>query len=422
MECFVDLAKFFEKNPAVLARFVKSRNSNRISASTVSHTRAQNPCRYPSGSRASRLELARKPFTGALLASSGGRLLFSGGAACVGSRAAAQTGRPLRAATLWLATIWFLPVAGPDSVSRARIQPHPAVTPFRWGEPVEAFALFRSILGESRSSEVEHLKMLAGVIGRVVARPLTTGNEVQPLLNGDEAFPAMVSAIEAAKTSVSLATYIFDADTSGERFVAALGDAVKRGVMVRVLVDAAGSRYSWPSIFKKLNQAQVPSAKFLPSSLLKPWRVATINLRNHRKILVIDGETAPPRLPGGMNMAPAQGNVLARNPKHPVQDLHFRLRGPIVGTLQEVFANDWMFTTGEALPKVPWFPELKECGKIIARTITDGPDADYDKLRWTLIAALGRSAKVGADCNAVFFTGRDPDQGAESRGLAWRSR
>src|SRR5271157_2475358 len=110
---------------------------------------------------------------------------------------------------------------------------------------------------------------------------------MQPLVNGDEAFPAMLAAIDAARKSISLASYIFDNDASGKQFAAALGRAVQRGVAVRVLVDAAGSRYSWPPILHQLKHLRIPCAKFLPTSVFTPWRVATINLRNHRKILVV---------------------------------------------------------------------------------------------------------------------------------------
>jgi cardiolipin synthase len=161
---------------------------------------------------------------------------------------------------------------------------------------------------------------------------------------------------------------------------------VKRGVAVRVLIDAAGTRYSWPPITYKLKHAQVPFAKFLPASLLTPWRVATINLRNHRKILVVDGQTA---FTGGMNIR--HGNVLADQPGSPVRDLHFRVAGPVVTQLQDAFANDWAFTTGEILDGKIWFPKLQESGSVIARVITDGPDADYDKLRLTLLAALAEA-------------------------------
>ncbi len=293
--------------------------------------------------------------------------------------------RDSRAATLWLGVIWLLPVLGPIlylalGFNRIRRRALSLGVHKTISRPIP------DNLGEPQPLGAEHLQMLARVVGRVVAQPLTPGNQIQPLVNGDEAFPAMLAAIESARTSISLATYIFDNDPSGEQFVQALGRAVARGVTVRVLIDAAGARYSWPSIAHQLRHARVPFATFLPSSLLAPWRVATINLRNHRKILVVDGQTG---FTGGINLR--HGNVLADQPKHPVQDLHFRVAGPVVTRLQEAFANDWAFVTGETLADDRWFPELKECGNVIARVITDGPDADYDKLRWTLLAALAEA-------------------------------
>jgi cardiolipin synthase A/B len=145
-------------------------------------------------------------------------------------------------------------------------------------------------------------------------------------------------------------------------------------------------RYSWPSIVHRLRHERVPFARFLPSSLLAPWRVATINLRNHRKLLILDGRLA---FTGGINIR--DGNLLASQPRNPVQDLHFRAEGPVVTQLQEAFANDWEFTTGEALMGAEWFPELAKCGTVVARAIVDGPDADFDKLRWTLLAALAEA-------------------------------
>ena len=124
----------------------------------------------------------------------------------------------------------------------------------------------------------------------------------------------------------------------------------------------------------------------MPASIFTPWRVATINLRDHRKSLVVDGQIG---FTGGMNIR--HGNVLADKPKSPVQDLHFRVEGPVVTELQEAFANDWAFTTQEILDGEIWFPELKESGNVIARVIPDGPDADFENARWTLLAALAEA-------------------------------
>jgi cardiolipin synthase len=88
-----------------------------------------------------------------------------------------------------------------------------------------------------------------------------------------------------------------------------------------------------------------------------------------------------------------QGSVLASNPKHPTKDLHFRVIGPVVAQLQEAFARDWAFTTGERLVGGLWFPELEPAGETLARGITDGPDRDIDKLHWVFLAAVGAARR-----------------------------
>jgi len=306
-------------------------------------------------------------------------------AAILASAHALLNKRDSRAATLWLGIIWFLPALGPLlylalGVNRIRRRAIHLAVHNSFSRPVP------EDLGEPEHDGAEHLKHIARVVSRFASQPLTTGNRIEPLVNGDAAFPAMLVAIEAAQKSITLVTYIFDNDATGEQFIAALTRAVQRGAAVRVLVDAAGTRYSWPPITHKLKHAGIPFAKFLPSSLLTPWRVATINLRNHRKALIVDGQIA---FTGGMNIR--HGNVLANRPKSPVQDLHFLVAGPVVTELQEAFANDWTFTTGEVLDGDLWFSETTEVGDVIARVIPDGPDADYDNLRLTLLAALAEA-------------------------------
>ena len=306
-------------------------------------------------------------------------------AALLASAHALLNKRDSRAATLWLGIIWFLPLLGPIfylalGVNRIR----------RRAVKLGVHKTFsRDIpenLGESEHDGAEHLKHIARVVNRIATQSLTAGNKIEPLVNGDAAFPAMLAAIESAKKSITLCTYIFDNDASGQKFIDALERAVQRGVAVRVLVDSAGTRYSWPPITWKLQRAKIPFAKFLPASVFTPWRVATINLRNHRKSLVVDGQTG---FTGGMNIR--HGNVLGDKPKSPVQDLHFRVEGPVVAELQEAFANDWAFTTDEILDGELWFPELNESGGVIARVITDGPDADFENARLTLLAALAEA-------------------------------
>jgi cardiolipin synthase len=234
---------------------------------------------------------------------------------------------------------------------------------------------------ETLPPDLKYLKALAGVVHEVTGRPLLSGNRVVPCVNGDEAYPQMLEAIARAERSVTLSTYIFDNDQTGGAFIDALSKAKKRGAEVRVLIDDMGARYSWPSAARLLAEAGVPAARFIPMLTLKRLNIA--NLRCHRKILVVDGRVG---FTGGMNIRDA--HKLSSRPKKPVQDLHFRIEGPVVAHLQEVFADDWLFTTGEPLRGEAWFPPLAESGEVLARGVSDGPDEDLYKLRWVLLGAL----------------------------------
>lgn len=222
---------------------------------------------------------------------------------------------------------------------------------------------------------------LAALGGRVTTEPLTEGNHVDVLRDGDESYPAMLEAIEQAEHSVGLATYIFDHGKAGLRFVDALESAVRRGVTVRVLIDSVGSRYSRPSIVGELRRRGVRVALFLPSPF--PFSHPYFNMRLHRKLLVVDGRIG---FTGGINIR--DGCVLAEHPRHPTRDLHFRVRGPVVCHLTEAFAFDWRYTTRESLDGPDWFMPLDPAGEMVARGIADGPDETHDSLPLVLQGAL----------------------------------
>ena len=295
--------------------------------------------------------------------------------------------RDSRAAIAWVGFVWLVPLVGAVmyfifGVNRIR---HKAALLRRNLERYRAQAAQSECLPEELPRHLPdhggHLKMLARVVGGVVERPLLPGNRIDPLVNGDEAYPAMLEAIQHARQTVSFVTYIFDRDEVGMAFAHALGEAARRGVEVRVLIDATGTRYSWPTILHTLRREGVKYARFLPPFAL--WHLMSMNMRTHRKILVVDGRVG---FTGGMNIR--VGHCLQRQPPHPVQDVHFRVKGPVVTQLQEVFVDDWLFTTGEALRGDSWFPETENAGQVLARGVTDGPDENFEKLLWTLLGAL----------------------------------
>lgn len=224
-------------------------------------------------------------------------------------------------------------------------------------------------------------------LGRTItSRPLLTGNKVVPLVNGDEAFPKMLEAIQSAKKSISLSTYIFDNDRLGKIFIQALSHAVSRGVEVRVLIDDIGLRYSWRPVLKHLRQANIKVARFMGA--LRPMSFPHFNLRKHRKIMVIDGKKA---FTGGMNIR--EGHMLSLAPKHPVADLHFEVSGPLITQLQEVFVQDWAFTTKEILQGSTWFGSPVPSGNTLARVITEGPDEDLFKLSMMIEGGITSAQK-----------------------------
>jgi cardiolipin synthase len=295
--------------------------------------------------------------------------------------------RDSRVALAWVGFVWLVPLVGAVlyfafGVNRIR---HKASLLRRNLERYRTQAAQPECLpAELQRHLPEHggyLKMLARVVGGVVERPLLRGNRIDPLVNGDEAYPAMLEAIRHARRTVSFVTYIFDRDEVGTAFAQALGEAVRRGVDVRVMIDATGIRYSWPTIRRTLQREGVAYARFFPSFAW--WHLMSMNMRTHRKILVADGRVG---FTGGMNIR--VGHCLQRHPAHPLQDIHFRVQGPVVNQLQEVFADDWLFTTGEALRGDAWFPEIDSAGQVLARGVTDGPDENFEKLLWTLLGAL----------------------------------
>jgi cardiolipin synthase A/B len=293
--------------------------------------------------------------------------------------------RDVRAAIGWMGLIWLAPGVGPllyamfglNRIQRRAGQLYRARRRLQLSTP-SALSIART---GTASSVLPELTPLARVGEQLSGRPLLRGNTLRVLKDGDEAYPAMLEAIAAARRTIALSSYIFGDDKAGRPFVLALADAVRRGVEVRVLVDGFGARYTVPPVHRALQRAGVPVQLFLPR--IHQAGLAFFNLRNHRKVLTADGRLA---FTGGMNIQAR--NIHADAPPRMVRDLHFRVEGPLVGQIQESFAEDWAFTTREVLEGPDWFPALTEVGNTTARVITDGPDGDLEVTRMVILAAL----------------------------------
>ena len=220
---------------------------------------------------------------------------------------------------------------------------------------------------------------------RVTRYPLTTGNTIDMLESGDDAYAAMKLAIDEAKRNVLLETYIFDRDEIGLRIADALIAAVKRGIEVRVLIDAVGARYSVPSIIGYLREGGVHVDVF-NGNVIMGLRLPYANLRTHRKILLVDGSMA---FTGGMNIRKGFTREFAA--KAYAHDTHFCVTGPAVADLFDVAADDWRFTTGELLRGDPWgieAPSRQPGAPVLMRVVSSGPDRSVETNHKMLMGAF----------------------------------
>ena len=229
----------------------------------------------------------------------------------------------------------------------------------------------------------------------ITGLPTVAGTAVTVYRNGDEAYPAMLEAIRGAEKSVGLSSYIFRDDDIGKTFCEALTAARARDVEVRVIIDGIGSGYFFPGAWRRLRRAGVPAGLFMHSAL--PWRMPFLNLRSHKKLLILDGRTA---FTGGVNIS--DGNRVASNPSWPIRDTHFRIEGPVVEQLAQAFAKDWAFVADEDLEGERWLPPLAPAGGLTARVVTSGPDADIEKIATVILQALS-CARVSVRLTTPYF-------------------
>ena len=227
----------------------------------------------------------------------------------------------------------------------------------------------------------ETFAALDRAVGRITGLPVVGGTAITAFRNGDEAYPAMLAAIGQASRSVAMTTYIFRDDETGQAFCEALVKAKARGADVCVLIDGIGSGYFFPAAWRRLSRAGIAAGLFMHSAL--PWRMPFLNLRSHKKLLIIDGRLG---FTGGINIADA--NCLAKRAAWPIRDTHFRLEGPVVEQLTQAFAADWSFVMGRDLEGERWFPRISPAGEIEARVVTSGPDADIEKIATVILQAL----------------------------------
>lgn len=288
----------------------------------------------------------------------------------------------VRSAIGWLGVIWFSPFIGAAlytafGINRvARRASHIKRNPISPTDPNKIKDAGVLDLGDN-------IDMLAKIGTEISDLSVIPGNRIKTLRSGNEAYPQMLEAISSAKSSIALSTYIFRPDRVGAKFVETLAEARDRGVQVRVLVDGIGSGYFRSPIVAALRNKGVKAAQFMHVKL--PWRMPFINLRNHKKLLVIDGKKS---FTGGLNLG---AENIGRGRGLDVDDTHFLIEGPVVEQIMASFAADWHFTSGEILDGPNWWPNIEPQGGVVARGISSGPDEDFGKIEDVFAAAIGQA-------------------------------
>lgn len=200
--------------------------------------------------------------------------------------------------------------------------------------------------------------------------PITLHNQVDVLLNGGEKFQALFNALEGADHHIHLSYYIFKDDEIGEDVLKILARKVSEGVEVRVLLDGMGSMSLSGGFIRSMRQAGIQAQWFFPIRF--PYLTSRLNLRYHRKIVVVDGRTG---FMGGLNIG---DEYLSRDSKLGFwRDTHLKMEGEAVHTLQAVFLNDWYYVTHQEVTGTRYFPQAFPSQVMPVQIVGGGPDSNW---------------------------------------------
>ena len=250
---------------------------------------------------------------------------------------------------------------------------------------------------KQKSGDIDILDKQIALEQSIVGSPLIIGNKVTLLQDGKATYAAMFDAIRKARDHINLETYIIEDDETGRQFADLLLEQQARGVQVNVIHDGFGTLSTPKAFFERLAAGGVTLLEFNPVNpltVMKPWRV---NNRDHRKLLLVDGQTA---FIGGINISSvySSGSVPRRNEQSADnatawRDTDLQLEGPVVGELQKLFMQTWEKQHGKPLAGKNYFPALVTQGRDIVRAIGSTPDDPFSLIYLTLISAIGNAEK-----------------------------
>lgn len=237
--------------------------------------------------------------------------------------------------------------------------------------------------------------------------PLWAGNAVRLLVDGSATYRAMFDAIRAARNHVNLETYIFDEEGFGEKLGKLLMEKQSQGVQVNLMYDSVGSLSTRPEFFQQLREAGINVCEFNPVNPLR-GRFFSLNHRDHRKILVVDGRLGHT---GGINISSVySGSSSIRTKRsgvpHPWRDTQIEVRGPAVKKFQRLFFESWRRQECATLPQKDYFPVLYRQGDTVLRILGSSPNDDINPIYLELLSAI-MHAERSIHLTAAYFV---PDQ------------
>jgi cardiolipin synthase len=269
---------------------------------------------------------------------------------------------------------------------------------------VIGFVVINLMPGEKRiETQLTHLydtedTQFRRSMGVLLGPPILEGNAVTVLVNGDAIFDAMLKAIRGANKTITFETYIYWSESIGREFSEALIERARAGVKVHVMLDFIGSVKMDLASLDKMKQAGIELERYH-----KPvwWKLARLNNRTHRKLLVVDGAVG---FTGGVGIAD-QWRGKAQDKEH-WRDTHFRVEGPAVGQIQAVFVDNWTKATGRVLDGAAYFPELKPAGSHPAQIFSSSPTGGSESMHLMYLLSI-TAAKQSIHLSSAYFV---PDE------------
>lgn len=286
----------------------------------------------------------------------------------------------------WVTVLIFLPVVGlvfylffgRNPKSRHRLSRH------------NKLRLLHSMPSQPSAADRHHILtpsnlQIVKLCDTIGALPLTVGNEIEVFTSGDAKFEALKADLKSARRFICLQYYIFTDDNIGHEIADILIDKARRGVTVSVIYDHVGSFSVRTRFFTRMRKAGIDARPFLRVTF--PSLANRINWRNHRKIVIIDGETG---YIGGMNIADRY--VKASKRQLPWRDTHFRLRGSAVNSLLLSFAADWSYM-GRPLKTLEFADNSLIHNNVAVQVITSGPDAHWPSIAMAYQRAIASAQR-----------------------------